>query len=273
MVTPHFSTPERGFHTPHFSGSPRRKARAISTPGTHVSCIYLWRGWDSTPNLVCFIFGAQLESKLPNLKGLGTTWIRSLFQIRGSLPSDLCSLSQKKWSPACAMCEFYAMAMQKGTIRLSNLCGSLSPLLMKGYLLVPARAFVPGEAIYPLPSVLQEVEQSFPVQPQRPLHHFVCTPRPVPSSPGAHATALLQQKSHTSNAQSLSFTHYLQKTCTTQFAQLPRLWSEKFSSCVNPPLHSLNPSFPLSLFFPHRKASFPSRALQLFSPPIDFHAP
>ena len=75
---------------------------------------------------------------------------------------------------------------------------------------------------------------------------------------------------HTSKPWSLSFTHRLQKTCATQFPWLPSLWSEMFSSCVNPTLHSVNPSFPLSLSSPREKGSHPSVARQLFSPTIHF---
>lgn len=69
---------------------------------------------------------------------------------------------------------------------------------MKGPLLVPAGSFVLGEALYPLPNVLQEENVLPQCDPGDPLT-TLCAIRPVVSfSPGVQATAPLWQKSCTS---------------------------------------------------------------------------
>ena len=92
----------------------------------------------------------------------------------------------------------YSVALWKATTKSSALCTHLCPLLMKGLLLVPAGSFVLGEAIYPLPNVLQEGECSFYWDPGDP-YTMLCTLGPVPCfSPGVYSTALLRRNSHTS---------------------------------------------------------------------------
>ena len=61
------------------------------------------------------------------------------------------------------MCGIYGVAHLRVAKRLYALCVCLCPLLMIGLLLVPMGSFVLGEAIYPLPKVLQEGECSLPL--------------------------------------------------------------------------------------------------------------
>ena len=105
------------------------------------------------------------------------------------------------------------------------------------------------------------------------LYYFVRTPWPVPSFlPEAHARGSSPVKVvHFQTSRAWAPLTICKKTYTTQFPQLPSLWSKRFS-CVNPTLHSFNPSLPHFLFYTWRKCSLPSVARQLFSPSIYFRA-
>lgn len=82
-------------------------------------CLSLaWLGF-KTPNFLCFIFGLQLGFKTPALKQEGVMQIHSVFQIRASLHSGYCPLSQKN-PPTTVKC-IYGVAPQKAVTRLSTL--------------------------------------------------------------------------------------------------------------------------------------------------------
>ena len=144
-----------------------------------------------------FYHWCALGFKTPNLEG-PALWGNAPFS-GVDRPHQLCLVSfvPEKQSHACTVPGIYSVAQRKAATRLSTLCTCLCPLPIKGYLLSLAGSFIFGEAIYHLPSVLQEEEYSLPVLSRRSLYHFVCSTS-TPSSPGALATAPFFQKSHTS---------------------------------------------------------------------------
>lgn len=129
---------------------------------------------------------AWLGFKTQNLNVFTTSRICSLPWVTGSL-HWLVLFVPGKQSPACAVHGFCTLATGKAETRLSSLFIHTCSLPAKGHLLAPTVPFVLGEDMCPLPKALQEEDQSFPVQPLRSLHHFVCAPGPELSfSPGAH---------------------------------------------------------------------------------------
>ena len=206
------------------SGSPHRKWRPSIYRYDSFPVSYLWPGWDS-----------QLQ--ILN-KGTSTIWISFLLHARASLISDCCPFFPQKESSPCALYRIYGVAPWKA-VRLSTLCMSLYPLTTIGYLLVPAGSFVLGEETNPFPNVLQEVEQSLPVAPRRSLYHFVWALGAEPSSsPGGHATALVQQKLHPSKSSEFEL-HSLFAKPVTLNSPLSQSGAEMFP--VGTRCHTLNP--------------------------------
>ena len=125
------------------------------------------------------------------------------------------------------------------------------------------RIFFLGEAIYPLPNVLQEGEQS--LLPWWSLHHSVCIPRPEPSFSPECMLQVCSYESHMlSKPLSVSSTHC--ETLMPLSFQAPQSWSKRFSSCENPIPHSFNSSIPLSLFSLCGNSSVSSAAQKFLSP-------
>ena len=92
-------------------------------------------------------------------------------------------------------------------------------LLIKGLLLEPTRSCVLGEAIYPLPKVLQEGECSLPVYPGDP-YNVLCTPRPAPYFSPECTPQLCSRVSH---ALSKYANTVCKKPCDIQYFSLSSL--------------------------------------------------
>ena len=130
-------------------------AWAVNMPSTTVSCVLsLAYSWDSKLQILKEPIWQNL---LPSSSG------EPHYVVSGAI------LSKKSSRMADQALRVYGEAQQKAATRLSALCTSFCPLLMNGHSMAPTRTFVFGEAIYPLPNILQEVESSLPVQPRTSL--------------------------------------------------------------------------------------------------------
>lgn len=236
MILPHSLAHRQGSHTCCCSGSPHLSVEQLS----------------------CFLsLMHSLDSKLQILKGLVPLGSASSSGLEPlcALTSALCPTERV---PCLCSVQYLWCRQHKAMNSLCTSCGSLCALPMKGCLLAPSGSFVLGEAIYPLPNVLQEGEQSLPVWHRRSLCHLHF-PMPEPSfSLGVHAAALLQQESPISKTWVWAPLILCTKDpCNTQFACIPSLLSKKFPSGATLMPHFLNPSLLLSFSFLADKAPCP----------------
>lgn len=125
--------------------------------------------------LLCFISGAWLEFKTPNLKGPQMVWTHS-HSLEKSL-TVLCLVlfyPRKAVTPLHRWLEFMVMQWEAVT-SLSALSACFCPLLMNGHWLTFTRSFSLGQAMYPLLDIFQEGKHSLPVGPWGSLHQAVCS--------------------------------------------------------------------------------------------------
>lgn len=152
----HHSTLSRldGVSHPCCSGNPPRKARAISAPGTQLSCILsLAHVWDS--KLLILEEPTPLEYALSS--GL---------ESHRALTSTLCCT--KAAVPRMPDAQILPVAPQKAATGVSSLCVLLRPCWWKAL----AGALVLGEEICRLQIVLQEGNPSLWAWPRRSLSHL-----------------------------------------------------------------------------------------------------